>query len=77
MIRPRWIARTLAWVGGYFWLPCPVCGENFAGFEAGRYGTNGQIACPKESCQAIARRDTQEATIKFIERFDPYIRGTS
>ena len=34
MIKPRFVARFLAWLGGYFWLPCPVCGEYFAGFEA-------------------------------------------
>jgi hypothetical protein len=33
-LRPRWLAQFLAYVGGYFWLPCPVCGELFAGFEA-------------------------------------------
>lgn len=34
MIRPRFLARFAAWFAGYFWLPCPVCKEPFAGFEA-------------------------------------------
>lgn len=25
--------RAIATLGGYFWLPCPVCGENFGGHE--------------------------------------------
>jgi hypothetical protein len=25
--------RHLAELNGYFWIPCPVCGENFAGYE--------------------------------------------
>lgn len=29
----RWFARLRAWIGGYFWLPCPVCDRMFAGFE--------------------------------------------
>lgn len=29
----RWWARLRAWLGGYFWAPCPVCGRPFAGFE--------------------------------------------
>lgn len=29
----RTVARWLAKMRGYFWLPCPVCGEDFAGFE--------------------------------------------
>ena len=24
-----------AFVGGYFWLPCPICEESFGGFEWG------------------------------------------
>jgi hypothetical protein len=33
MLRPRFLARFLAWLGGYFWIPCPLCGRYFAGFE--------------------------------------------
>ena len=25
-----------AYFTGYFWIKCPICGRNFAGFEAGR-----------------------------------------
>ena len=32
-IRPRFVARFLAFLFGYFWLPCPLCGKPFAGFE--------------------------------------------
>lgn len=27
----RWLRAVL---GGYFWLPCPVCGKKFGGFES-------------------------------------------
>lgn len=40
MIYPRCLARLLAWLGGYFWTPCPRCGRMFAGFEAGWYSWN-------------------------------------
>jgi hypothetical protein len=30
---PRWMHRTYARLGGYFWLPCPLCGQYFAGHE--------------------------------------------
>jgi len=33
MIRPRFIARAIADRGGYFWLPCPLCGRKFGGQE--------------------------------------------
>jgi hypothetical protein len=28
----------IARIGGYFWLPCPECGEYFGGFEWRKYG---------------------------------------
>ena len=31
--RPRWLHRIIAAVGGYFWLPCPSCGQMFGGHE--------------------------------------------
>ena len=31
----RAIARFRALLGGYFWRPCPVCGEPFGGHEMG------------------------------------------
>jgi hypothetical protein len=31
--KPRWIQQLYANVFGYFWLPCPLCGECFGGHE--------------------------------------------
>ena len=33
MRAPRWLRRRRASLGGYFWLPCPICGEYFGGYE--------------------------------------------
>jgi len=30
---PRWWRWLRAFIGGYFWWPCPRCGEPFAGYE--------------------------------------------
>lgn len=69
MIRPRILARFLAWVGGYFWLPCPVCGEPFAGFEH-RFSTppsgimiDGHMmgTCPKQECIERGQREFSKA----------------
>lgn len=30
---PRLMAGIVAGALGYFWLPCPICGEMMAGFE--------------------------------------------
>ena len=72
MIRrlPRWLAYVIAKLGGYFWIPCPVCGDGFAGFEVGSHTSGVQhrdegdgtrsykIVCNKGKCQAEARRQT-------------------
>lgn len=33
MRRPRWVNRLYANLLGYFWLPCPICGQMFGGHE--------------------------------------------
>ena len=33
--RPRFLRRWYAGLAGYFWIPCPVCGEMFSGHEMG------------------------------------------
>ena len=57
LMKPRWIVKVMAHYRGYFWLPCPICGENFAGYEwkcsnQTLYLGNGRGdgVCPKESC---------------------------
>lgn len=30
-----WLRRGYAFLMGYFWLPCPLCGQNFSGAEMG------------------------------------------
>jgi hypothetical protein len=61
IIHPRFLARLLAFFGGYFWLPCPICHKPFAGFEWGEASimltpSSGQGVCSKPSCVAEAKR---------------------
>ena len=30
---PRWVHQAIAFAGGYFWLPCKLCGREFGGHE--------------------------------------------
>jgi hypothetical protein len=30
---PTWLRRWRARAGNYFWLPCDLCGQYFAGYE--------------------------------------------
>lgn len=70
MIYPRFLAQFFAWLGGYFWLPCPVCKEPFAGFEAlpgagcvvvkEADGDHMYGVCPRPACQAEGERNRME-----------------
>lgn len=64
LVRPRWIARLAAGAGGYFWLPCPICGECFAGFEWGeslmRSWTESTGTCARPECRVETRRRNRE-----------------
>ena len=44
---------------GYFWLPCPICGENFGGFEWGETlydsWSSGTGVCPACGEEALRR----------------------
>lgn len=60
--------RQFANRNSYFWLPCPLCGEEFGGHEKSFEGVpiNGdpnhrQMVCPKPECQKKARELTEEA----------------
>lgn len=69
MIHPRWLAFTLAKLGGYFWLPCPICDQPFAGFEASSAAlmtslSDGFLVCGKPECKAEASRRSEEAYAK-------------
>ena len=61
----RLLNRIYAFLGGYFWLPCPVCGENFGGHEASFNAVlvddgTARCVCYKESCnhEAMTHRQT-------------------
>ena len=66
MIYPRFLAQFLAWFLGYFWLPCPVCKKNFAGFECDpgwgavvvkeADGEHMYCVCSKRSCAEEGQR---------------------
>lgn len=50
MRKPRWIQHLYAVLNGYFWLPCPICGQYFGGHEWEHsanlmYGDRGHGVC--------------------------------
>ena len=43
-------------LGGYFWIPCPICGRNFGGHEA-----SGYLMISWSRYQAVCRACNEEA----------------
>jgi hypothetical protein len=48
-------------INGYFWQPCPICGENFGGHQFTKYSYptapfEGKACCPKPACQQKAKK---------------------
>lgn len=72
---PRWFAHLWAWMLGYFWIPCKVCGRPFGGQETGwialpseKPGVQWSI-CRARRCQDAARAIEEERGIyRSVER---------
>ena len=54
-MKNRWLAKLHANTLGYFWLPCPICGQMFGGQEVDVHKENsfamtswsgGKCVCP-------------------------------
>lgn len=62
-LRFRILAKIWADLMGYFWLPCPVCGQYFSGNELKPPFSHVSLpdgsvkcVCPKTSCNEEANR---------------------
>lgn len=61
------IKKIRAYLGGYFWLPCPICGEEFGGFECGEQSYHGRVVCYKIKCNVSAAvREFSEGKQVFV-----------
>jgi uncharacterized C2H2 Zn-finger protein len=58
---PRWLHRLWARVAGYFWVPCPECGQMFGGHERqpvavfSVYADGNKMLCPRCTPVVAAR----------------------
>ena len=41
------IKKCFANLMGYFWMPCPLCGKYFGGFEIGNKVKDGKVCCKR------------------------------
>ena len=71
MLRPRWLAQLIAFLGGWFWLPCPFCNLKFAGFETSHLPTIDVFTSRKVAC----RNCTDRVRKYNAELWDTWIKG--
>lgn len=62
-ILPRFIHRVYAFMMGYFWLPCPICGRYYGGHEIKSKTSilytslcGGKCVCPSRGCEEEAQK---------------------
>lgn len=72
-LKHRWWHWLKALLTGYFWLPCPICGQKFGGHEWVR-GTlflspEGRGVCP--ACAPLADRISERVLKVLDESWDP------
>ena len=73
MMWPRFRARRIAKTQGWFWLPCPVCGRPFAGFEAATGGcavmtVEGlKVPCSRPECVERGEREYKQLGLDDFE----------
>lgn len=58
--------KKAAEAGGFFWLPCDICGEEFSGAEWSpsstaiqKTETSGTLVCPKPQCSEAAKKSNE------------------
>lgn len=56
-LKPRWWQCIKAFLGGYFWSPCPMCGECFGGQEE----PSGSLYCGMGSGKVVCANCAEEA----------------
>jgi hypothetical protein len=67
----RWLHKTYANVMGYFWIPCPSCGEMFGGHEtptSDDYRGLQQHEARRIFCPKCAKADAQTSPPGWHDR---------
>lgn len=66
-----------AYIHGYYWLPCAICGDMYGGHEAGdqplyndKYGASGHLICYKAECAKQAEILNEEKRKIYGSIFD-------
>jgi hypothetical protein len=65
---PRWVHRGYAFLLGYFWLPCPLCGRFSGGHEWDGFNPRASMPVPGEPnryrgiCPSCTRRNAIECS---------------
>ena len=66
------IRFLIAKIGGYFWLPCPICGRMFGGFEIAPRGLIDRMEGGVTIGRAVCKKCGSRAQIMNLTRFWKY-----
>ncbi len=66
--RPRWVQRVWARVFGYFWAPCPECGQMYGGHETARGRVHVYVP-EKDGSFVVCRRCGPVVSAREWQRF--------
>ena len=70
---PRWINYLYAYIFGYYWLPCPLCGKNYGGHESfggGIYLGNGEGKMVCSKCMIEKEKEINEINKRNLNKED-------
>jgi len=76
----RWWAWLIAYWGGYFWLPCSMCGRGFGGQEGNRdpwIVVRGRCVCPRcaRKLESLCGRLSEAEMIAAVQEYYRYYAG--
>ena len=64
---PRWWRWLHARIFGYFWMPCPHCGEEFGGHEMSAHPAFGFGKAVCWRCDAWAVDYSRQQGVEFVD----------
>jgi hypothetical protein len=79
-MRSETLEKIKALMGGYFWLPCPMCGKKFGGHEKGSDMLDpndlfrGRMTCADPECMKRVNEHNKPIREMREKRFQEFVK---